>query len=338
MRKLLGGKGAGLAEMTNARAPGAARLHDHDRGLQRLLRGGQAAPRRPVGRRSLAAHARRSSTRPARSFGDPANPLLVSVRSGAAFSMPGMMDTVLNLGLNAETVAGPDRSRPATTASPTTRYRRFIAHVRPDRARHPGRPRSSTSRRRAEGRPWREARHRPRPPTTCNELAARYKEIVQRADRQATSRPIRTSSSGWRSGPCSTAGTASGRIDYREFNKIPHDLGHGGQRRDDGVRQHGQRLRHRRRLHPRPEHRRKALYGEYLTNAQGEDVVAGIRTPAKISQMQRRAAGGLRASSRRSARSSSRTTATSRTWSSRSSGARSTCSRPAPRSAPPRPR
>ena len=95
--------------MTNAGLPVPPGLHDHDRGLQRLLRGRRAAARRAVGRRPRG-RARRSSARPARASATPPNPLLVSVRSGAKFSMPGMMDTVLNLGLNEETLAGPDRA------------------------------------------------------------------------------------------------------------------------------------------------------------------------------------------------------------------------------------
>ena len=109
MRDLLGGKGAGLAEMTQRRAAGPARLHDHDRGLQRLLRGRRAAPRRALGRRPRGGQGGRAP-RPARASATPANPLLVSVRSGAKFSMPGMMDTVLNLGLNEQTLAGPHRA------------------------------------------------------------------------------------------------------------------------------------------------------------------------------------------------------------------------------------
>jgi pyruvate,orthophosphate dikinase len=59
----------------------------------------------------------------------------------------------------------------------------------------------------------------------------------------------------------------------------PRELGHGRQRAGHGVRQHGRDLRHRRGLHPQPVDRREAFYGEFLINAQGEDVVAGIRTP-----------------------------------------------------------
>ncbi len=103
MSDLLGGKGANLAEMSNLGLPGAARLHHHDRGLHLLLRR-TAAPIRP----SSKARSRMRSPWSAASPGAPSataeNPLLVSVRSGARASMPGMMDTVLNLGLNDVTV------------------------------------------------------------------------------------------------------------------------------------------------------------------------------------------------------------------------------------------
>ena len=111
MKNLLGGKGANLAEMAAHRPAGAARLHHHHRGLHRLLRqqAGTTPPsstdqvaRRPRPRRAGHGHAlRRCATKP----------LLVSVRSGARVSMPGMMDTVLNLGLNDTTVARPRRRR-----------------------------------------------------------------------------------------------------------------------------------------------------------------------------------------------------------------------------------
>ena len=78
------------------------------------------------------------------------------------------------------------------------------------------------------------------------------------------------------------------------------------------------------------------FYGDYLINAQGEDVVAGIRTPEPISRLEGRDAQGLRAVARRSARSSRRITRRCRTSSSRSRTARSTCSRPAPASGPAR--
>src|SRR6195256_6905574 len=103
-KALLGGKGAGLCEMTRAGLPVPPGLivtteacnayFDNDKnfpeGLWEQVKEGLQRIEEKVGKK----------------FGDPKNPLLVSVRSGAAFSMPGMMDTVLNLGLNQETVQG----------------------------------------------------------------------------------------------------------------------------------------------------------------------------------------------------------------------------------------
>jgi pyruvate,orthophosphate dikinase len=120
MKNLLGGKGANLAEMfRQARYARASWLHDHHRRLHPLLRPLEhqrdvypEAARKPAevesGIGSWLHHHHRSSnaTMEASSAKFPSNPLLVSVRSGARASMPGMMDTVLNLGLNDTTVQG----------------------------------------------------------------------------------------------------------------------------------------------------------------------------------------------------------------------------------------
>ena len=74
---------------------------------------------------------------------------------------------------------------------------------------------------------------------------------------------------------------------YRRMNEIPYDWGTAVNVQQHGVRQLRRPLRHGRGLHPQPRHRREeALFGEYLINAQGEDVVAGVRTPSPISQLQ----------------------------------------------------
>ena len=114
---------------------------------------------------------------------------------------------------------------------------------------------------------------------------------------------------------------------------------HRRQRHADGVRQPRRHLGDRRLLHPQPLHRRaKELYGEFLVNAQGEDVVAGIRTPRPLAELEAVLPAGLRAAAATPWRGSSSTTATCRTSSSRSSAARCTCCRRATASAPRRPR
>ena len=123
MRELLGGKGAGLHEMTRIGVPVPpgftiptevcsyfyAHQHRYPNGLETGVAGALKEVEKILGRR----------------FGDPANPLLVSVRSGARESMPGMMDTVLNLGLNDRTVEGlAARSKNPRFAYDS--YRRFV--------------------------------------------------------------------------------------------------------------------------------------------------------------------------------------------------------------------
>src|SRR5512132_8137 len=104
MRDLLGGKGAGLAEMTSAGLPTPPGFTITTEACNDYFAAGQ---RLPDGLWDDVLEAvKEVERRTGKGFGDPANPLLVSVRSGAKFSMPGMMDTVLNLGLNEQTLQG----------------------------------------------------------------------------------------------------------------------------------------------------------------------------------------------------------------------------------------
>jgi pyruvate,orthophosphate dikinase len=116
MRNLLGGKGAGLAEMSNLGLPVPPGFTITTEVCSYLYSHGETYPDEL--RKRSSARSPRSSIRLAR-FGDPDNPLLVSVRLGARVSMPGMMDTVLNLGLNDRVVEG-WRAEVATSVSPTT--------------------------------------------------------------------------------------------------------------------------------------------------------------------------------------------------------------------------
>ena len=105
MRQLLGGKGAGLAEMTNAGLPVPPGFTITTEACNAYYEAGKQLPD-GLWDDVDGPHEGDWSRRPARASATPQNPLLVSVRSGAAFSMPGMMDTVLNLGLNPDTVQG----------------------------------------------------------------------------------------------------------------------------------------------------------------------------------------------------------------------------------------
>ena len=119
MKNLLGGKGANLAEMAGLGLPVPPGFTISTEVCTYYYAHGRTLPA-GAARRGRARTCAQVERLVGRRFGDPANPLLVSVRSGARASMPGMMDTILNLGLNDETVAGPDRRSPATRASPTT--------------------------------------------------------------------------------------------------------------------------------------------------------------------------------------------------------------------------
>ncbi len=123
MKDLLGGKGAGLAEMTNAGLPVPPGFTITTEACTTFLATGENFPEGLWA--EILTALRKIETATGKHFGDPTNPLLVSVRSGAKFSMPGMMDTVLNLGLNEETLAGLARltgnERFARDA-----YRRFV--------------------------------------------------------------------------------------------------------------------------------------------------------------------------------------------------------------------
>src|SRR5438270_8306926 len=102
-RELLGGKGIGLAEMTLMGLPVPAGFTITTDACRAYMASGDLPERLED---EVAGHVRRLEEKTGKRFGDPGDPLLVSVRSGAAVSMPGMMDSILNLGLNDEAVEG----------------------------------------------------------------------------------------------------------------------------------------------------------------------------------------------------------------------------------------
>src|SRR6266508_6563233 len=123
LKDLLGGKGANLAEMTNLGLPVPAGFTITPRACQRYL----AAGARPEGLDDeIAEHLAALESTMGRRLGDPADPLLVSVRSGATFSMPGMMETVLNVGLNHDSVAGLAAQAGGNNRFAWDSYRRLI--------------------------------------------------------------------------------------------------------------------------------------------------------------------------------------------------------------------
>jgi len=280
MRALLGGKGAGLAEMTRAGLPVPPGFTITTAACNAYYASDRQLP--PGLWDNVVEHMHELERETGKGFGDPANPLLVSVRSGAAMSMPGMMDTVLNLGLNEETVDG----LIALTDNPRFGYdalRRFIAMYGRIVLDIPAETFDEPL----------EQRKQERGVKLDTELSAadleavadRYRQIVaERTGQPFPTDPYQQLELAIRAVFDSWFGKRA--HDYREFNKISHDLGtavnivtmvFGNMGPDSGTGVAFTRD---------PNTGEAQLFGEYLTNAQGEDVVAGTRTPAKISQMQ----------------------------------------------------
>ncbi len=279
MRSTLGGKGAGLAEMTNAGLPVPPGFTITTEACNAYYAAGKELPAGLWD--DVVAHMKELEQQTGKGFGDAENPLLVSVRSGAAFSMPGMMDTVLNLGLNPETVQGlialTGNERFAWDA-----WRRFVAMF--------GRIVLDLK---AEDfdEPFDEAKHKAKAKLDTDLTADQLRKIGQKFTKiveEKTGEPFPTDP--YRQLELAVRAVFDSWFgkrahDYREFNKIPHDLGtavnvvtmvFGNMGDDSGTGVAFTRD---------PNTGERQIFGEYLTNAQGEDVVAGVRTPAKISQM-----------------------------------------------------
>jgi pyruvate, orthophosphate dikinase len=278
MKAILGGKGANLAEMTNLGVPVPPGFTIACSLCIDYLRERQT----PESLRSnVDAALHRLERVTGKKFGDAENPLLVSVRSGSPVSMPGMMETILNLGLNDDTVVGLERA----SGSPRfafDSYRRFIQMYGDVVL---GVPSSQfehllSAKRMTTG------------VTTDAELDERvlrtlvdeYKALV-RANTHAefpmdpTAQLWGAIEAVWRSWTLKKA------VDYRRVNGIAEDLGTAvnivsmvfGNLGDDS----GTGVAFTR----NPSTGEKKFYGEFLVNAQGEDVVSGVRTPLDIDEM-----------------------------------------------------
>src|SRR5436309_4455306 len=280
MKDLLGGKGAGLAEMTIAGLPTPPVTTITTEAFNDYIAAAETLPEDLWDdvQEAMREVERRSGKR----FGDPRNPLLVSVRSGAKFSMPGMMDTVLNLGLNEETLQG----LIALTGNERfgwDAYRRFIQmfgrivmDVRGERFDHALEERKG---RHGEG-----AQDTDLDVADLKTLVDEFKAIVkQDTGRDFPTDPNEQLDLAIKAVFASWFGQRA--RDYRKNQRIADDLGtavnvvtmvFGNMGDDSGTGVAFTRD---------PNTGERVLYGEYLTNAQGEDVVAGIRTAPKIAQM-----------------------------------------------------
>ncbi|PTQ57045.1 MAG: Pyruvate,phosphate dikinase [Candidatus Carbobacillus altaicus] len=280
MKGLLGGKGANLAEMTRVGLPVPPGFTITTEACLLYYEQGERLPDDLVDEifRGLAHLMQKTG----KTFGDPRNPLLVSVRSGAAISMPGMMDTILNLGLNDETVKGlahlTQNSRFAYDA-----YRRFIQmfsdvvlgiphYLFEEVIEKKKKERGVSSDPELTAEDW-------------QSVIASFLAIVQKESGRAFPQDpkdqlleaVRAVFRSWNN---------QRAIVYRKIHKIPDDLGtavnvqsmvFGNMGNDSGTGVAFTR---------NPSTGEKELYGEFLLNAQGEDVVAGIRTPQPIASLE----------------------------------------------------
>jgi pyruvate,orthophosphate dikinase len=282
LRNLLGGKGGELAEMTRMGVPVPPGFTITTEAWTAYDAGGK---KHPAGLwTQVMAHLGRLEAATGSRLGDPARPLLVSVRSGARASMPGMMDTVLNLGLNDRSVEGlAARTRNERFAWDC--YRRFITlfgDVVLAIDRHAFDTRLDAAKARAGARTDADL-----PAAALRELVAEFKKVVQdKTDRPFPQDPheqlrlaINAVFESW---------WAKKAVDYRRIHHLPDDwgtavtvmamvFGNLGPTSGTGVC-----------FSRDPSSGERRFFGEFLVNAQGEDVVAGIRTPEPLDALQQR--------------------------------------------------
>jgi pyruvate, orthophosphate dikinase len=280
MKDLLGGKGANLAEMTSVLKlpvpPGFTITTDACRDH---MRSGW-----PSGLTDeVARHVGRLEKTMKRRLGDPADPLLVSVRSGAKFSMPGMMDTVLNLGLNDRSVKGLAKGTSDERFAYDS-YRRFIAMYGRIVLDLDGEPfESELERAKSNAGITNDAEL---PPESLKDLCAIYKRIVRKQTGRAFPQDPKRQLRGAIEAVFRSWDSPRARA-YRDREKIPHDLGTAvnvqtmvfGNRDDESGTGVGF-TRNAATGEDKP-------YGDFLVNAQGEDVVAGIRNTENLDDLGR---------------------------------------------------
>ena len=279
MRDLLGGKGAGLAEMTSAGLPVPPGFTVSTEVCTLFESGGGKVPQ--AVEREMETTLRRLETLTGSTLGSADEPMLVSVRSGSKFSMPGMMDTILNLGLNDEAVEGlKDRTGNGRFAQDS--YRRFIqmfGNVVLGLAKELFEHELELVKV-AQG----VESDTDLDEASLRDVVARYKRVVQKGAKRSFPQDPRDQLHMARDAVFRSWQNPRA-IEYRRIYDIPDEIGtavnvqamvfgNSGDRSATGVG-----------FTRNPATGAKEFYGEFLVNAQGEDVVAGIRTPQPIAQL-----------------------------------------------------
>src|SRR5467141_1443366 len=282
MRDLLGGKGAGAAEMTRAGMPVPPGFTITTEACRAYYAAGGKFPKGLW--EQVRANLKVLERKAYKKFGDPGDPLLVSVRSGAKFSMPGMMDTVLNLGLNDESVEGlakqtsDERFAYDSYRRFVSMYGRIVLDIPAEEFEEPFEAAKQLANTASDAEV---------PPDLLRYLVRSYQQIVRKHTGKAFPQEpdeqlrgaIEAVFRSW-NGPRAIA--------YRNRERISHDLGTAvnvqtmvfGNRDDDSGTGVG--------FTRDPATGAKGSYGDFLVNAQGEDVVAGIRNTLPLSALQDR--------------------------------------------------
>ncbi|MGA0180595.1 MAG: pyruvate, phosphate dikinase [Ilumatobacteraceae bacterium] len=281
MKDLLGGKGANLAEMmTVLKLPVPYGFTVTTDASRHYMRSGWPASLD----REISAHIATLEAKMGRKLGDAVDPLLVSVRSGAKFSMPGMMDTVLNLGLNDASVVALARATNDERFAYDS-YRRFIAMygrivlgVDAQRFEQPLEQRKAERHARTDA---------DLPASVLGELCTHYKLIIkQETGKDFPQIPAKQLRGAIEAVFRSWNGARA--VAYRTRERISHDLGTAvnvqamvfGNRNDQSGTGVG--------FTRNPATGENVAYGDFLTNAQGEDVVAGIRNTESLDELERK--------------------------------------------------
>ncbi len=281
MKDTLGGKGAGLAEMCRAKLPVPPGFTISTAVCNLYFQNKNAVPAE-IHQEMLDA-LKLLEERMGQKLGDVGNPLLVSVRSGAKFSMPGMMDTILNLGLNDETVKTvADRTNNPRFAYDC--YRRFIqmyGNVVLEVGKHDFDQVFDGQKKKAKAKLDTDLTA-----ADLQEVIVGYKKLVQKKTGKPFPQDALQQLAGARDAVF-RSWNGKRAIEYRRMEGIPDELGTAvnvqamvfgnlGVTSATGVG-----------FTRNPATGEKAFYGEFLENAQGEDVVAGIRTPHPISDLEK---------------------------------------------------
>ena len=281
MKEVLGGKGAGLAEMSRAGVPVPPGFTISTEVCNIFFQNGNKVPNE-INQQVLTALEKLES-RMGKQLGDADDPLLVSVRSGARFSMPGMMNTILNLGLNDKSVEGLAK-RSGNPRFAYDSYRRFIQmfgevaleidmakfdHIF-DSAKHKAKVKLDTDLSASD----------------LQSIISEYKKLVQKETKQPFPQDPRDQLAMSRDAVFRSWWNPKAAY-YRKMEKIPDDIGTAasvqamvfGNTGDTSATGVG--------FTRDPATGERVFYGEFLVNAQGEDVVAGIRTPQPIQNLEK---------------------------------------------------